>query len=44
MTGLARWPDSSCRRVDAMRVALGVAYCRGPAFGGRLITKTFNLQ
>jgi len=25
-------------------VKLGVAYCRGSAFGGRLLQKTFNLQ
>jgi hypothetical protein len=32
------------RLAVAMRVGLGVAYCRGSAFGGRLMTKTCHLQ
>jgi hypothetical protein len=39
-----RWDDLSCRRADAERVKLGVAYCRGSAFSGRLLVKTFILQ
>jgi hypothetical protein len=26
------------------RPSAGVAYCRGSAFGGRLLVKSFNLQ
>ena len=38
MTRIARWRDLSNRRA-----ARGVPYCRGLAFGGRVITITFNL-
>ena len=43
----ARWQHSSyCRgnRRPAAADKLGVAYSRGLAFGGRLLTKTFGLQ
>ena len=55
-TRVARWLYSSRRPSDSnkgnaplgdssqRRASPGVAYCRGSAFAGRLITKTFGLQ
>jgi len=44
---VARWRHLSYRRVrvwPSASLKLGVAYCRGLAFGGRLLVKTFLLQ